>query len=50
VAKKWEIQCAKEEKKRRRGVWAYSDDRTKIDGVNAIVWTWDNIKDFIDSL
>ena len=25
---KWEIQCAKEEKKRLRGVWAYSNDRT----------------------
>jgi hypothetical protein len=47
---KWEIECAKEEKKRLRGVWAYSDDRTKIDGVNTVVWTWDNIKDFIDSL
>lgn len=47
---KWEIKSAQEEKKPLRGVWAYSDDRTKIDGVNTVVWTWDNIKAFIDSL
>ena len=47
---KWEIQCAKEEKTPLRGVWAYTDDRTKLDGVNTMVWTWDNIRNFIDSL
>lgn len=47
---KWEIQCAKEEGKRVLGVWAYKDDRTNIAGVNTKVWTWDNIKNFIDSL
>jgi hypothetical protein len=47
---KWEIQCAKEEKRPLRGIWAYTEDRTKIDGVNTVVWTWDNIKSFIDSL
>lgn len=47
---KWEIQCAKEEKKRLRGIWAYTDDRTKLDGVNTVVWTWENIASFIDSL
>lgn len=47
---KWEIQCAKEEKVPIRGIWAYTDDRTKIDGLNTVVWTWDNIKAFIDSL
>src|SRR5260370_34275026 len=47
---KWEIQCAKEEKKPIRGVWAYSDDRTRLEGVNTVVWTWDNIKAFIVSL
>src|SRR6266566_2208916 len=31
---KWEIQCAKEEKKRLRGIWAYKGDRTNLDGVN----------------
>jgi hypothetical protein len=47
---KWEIQCAKEEGKKVRGIWAYSDDRTDLEGVYTRVWTWDNIKDFIDSL
>ena len=47
---KWEIQCAKEEGKKIRGIWAYSDDRTELEGVYTKVWTWDNIKDFIDSL
>jgi hypothetical protein len=50
TGQKWEIQCAKEEKKPLRGIWAYTDDRTKLDGVNTMVWTWDNIKSFIDSL
>lgn len=47
---KWEIQCAKEEGRKIRGIWAYSDDRTDLEGVYTKVWTWDNIKDFIDSL
>ncbi|MCT4673676.1 MAG: TIR domain-containing protein [Prolixibacteraceae bacterium] len=47
---KWEIQCAKEEKKKILGVWAYKDDRTNIVGVNTKVWSWSNIKVFIDSL
>ena len=47
---KWEITCAKEEKKRIRGIWAYSDDRTNLDGVNTVVWSDKNISDFIDSL
>ncbi len=47
---KWEIQCAKEEKKPLRGIWAYSNDRTNIPGVPTYVWTDKNISDFIDSL
>lgn len=47
---KWEIQCAREEEKKILGFYAYTDDRTIIVGVNTKVWTWDNIKDFIDSL
>jgi hypothetical protein len=47
---KWEIQCAREEGKKIFGIWAYTDDRTNIVGVNTRVWTWDNIKDFIDTL
>ena len=47
---KWEISCAKEEKTKIKGIWAYTDDRTNIVGVNTVVWTWDAIKNFIDSL
>jgi hypothetical protein len=47
---KWEIQCAKDEKKPLRGIWAYKDDRTNVIGVNTMVWTWDNIAQWIDSL
>jgi hypothetical protein len=47
---KWEIQCAKEEKKKIRGIWAYKEDRTDLVGVNTMVWTWDNIAAWIDSL
>ncbi|MBL0140763.1 MAG: TIR domain-containing protein [Betaproteobacteria bacterium] len=47
---KWEIQCAKEEKKKIRGIWAYKEDRTDLAGVNTMVWTWENIAAWIDSL
>jgi hypothetical protein len=47
---KWEIQCAKEEKKKIRGIWAYKEDRTNIEGVNTMVWTWENITNWIDGL
>jgi hypothetical protein len=47
---KWEIQCAKEERKSVRGIWAYKDDRTNVAGVNTMVWTWENIANWIDSL
>lgn len=47
---KWEIQCAKDEKKKIRGIWGYKDDRTDLAGVNTMVWTWDNIATWIDSL
>ena len=47
---KWEISCAKEEKKKLFGIWAYKNDRTNLSGVNTAVWTWSNIVKFIDSL
>lgn len=47
---KWEISCAKEEKKKIRGIWAYNDDRTNLEGVNTSVWNDKNISDFIESL
>ena len=50
TGQKWEIQCAKDEKRPLRGFWAYQDDRTNLVGVNTVVWTWPNIAAFINSL
>ncbi|WP_416637559.1 TIR domain-containing protein [Pseudomonas sp. OHS18] len=47
---KWEIKCAKEENKPILGIWAYKEDREKIDGVATKEWSDKNICDFIDSL
>jgi hypothetical protein len=47
---KWEISCARDEKKKVLGIWAYRDDRTNLPGVNTVVWTWPGIENFIDSL
>jgi hypothetical protein len=47
---KWEIKCAKEENKPVIGIWAYSDDRTKIEGISTYVWSDQNISNFIDSI
>jgi hypothetical protein len=47
---KWEISCAKAEKKRIRGLRAYTNDTTELDGVYTVAWTWESIKNFIDSL
>src|SRR5262245_52594260 len=47
---KWEIECAREEYKKILGIWAYTDDRTNIVGVNTVVWSWPAIAGFIDSL
>lgn len=47
---KWELECAKDENIPLRGIWAYKDDRTNVSGVNTMVWTWENIANWIDSL
>ena len=47
---KWEISCAKEEKKKILGIWAYRNDRTNLPGVRTVVWTWEAIRNSIDSL
>jgi hypothetical protein len=50
TGQKWEITCTKEEKTPLLGIWAYKDDRTNLEGVNTKVWTWENIRQFIDGL
>lgn len=46
---KWEIECAKEEKKPIMGIWAYSTDQTNLVGVATKAWSDINISNFIDS-
>src|SRR2546430_16753556 len=50
---KWEIQCAKDERKKMTGLWVYSDDRTMpgdLFGYRIMEWTWQGIANFVDSL
>lgn len=47
---KWEVACAKEEGVPLKGIWAYKDDRTELEGVSIMTWTWANIENWIDSL
>jgi hypothetical protein len=50
TGQKWEIQCAKEERKPIRGIWAYSADRTNLPDIVTYSWSDENISQFIDSL
>jgi hypothetical protein len=49
----WEIQCAREEKKKMIGLKINSSDNTtlpQLAGYKTIAWTWEGIADFIDGL
>jgi len=51
----WEINCAKDESVPRRGIYGSTDNRpatlpNELNGVRVVSWTWDNIKNWIDSL
>ena len=50
TGQKWEIACAKSERKKVKGIWIYTDDKTQLDGVSTSTWTWEAIAAFIDSL
>lgn len=50
TGQKWEIQCARDEGIPVKGIWGYKEDRTNLAGVNTMVWTWDNIANWIDGL
>lgn len=47
TGQKWEIECAKEEKKPILGVWAYTKDQTDISGIKTIPWSQKGVSDFI---
>ena len=44
------VQCAKEEKKKLIGIWAYTMTKTKLDGVRTVTWTDANVSSSIDWL
>jgi len=51
----WEVTCAKEEGIPRCGIWGYSDDKptilpSELDRVRIVNWTWNNIKNWLDTL
>jgi len=51
----WEVKCAKEEEVPIRGMYTTTDNRPsqlpeEFEGVRIINWTWENIKNFINSL
>ena len=51
----WEVKCAKEEKVPIRGIYTTTDNRpsslpSEFAGLRVVNWTWDNIKNFINSL
>ena len=50
TGQQWEIQCAREEGKPLRGIWAYSSDRTALPGLTTVAWSDENISGFIDGL
>jgi hypothetical protein len=50
TGQKWELDCAKEEKKKIKGFWITEGDHTSLPGVASTSWTWDAVAGFIDSL
>lgn len=51
----WEVKCAKEEGVPIRGIYTTADNRPsnlsrEFESVRVMNWTWENIKNFIDSL
>ncbi|PCJ24183.1 MAG: hypothetical protein COA97_10375 [Flavobacteriales bacterium] len=50
----WEIKCGKEEKIPMIGIYidggTFSDKPSELSGVTCKEWTWDNVKNFIESV
>ncbi len=51
----WEVKCAQEECIPRRGVHGSTTNRptslpSELEGTRVVNWTWDNIKNWIDTL
>ena len=53
TGQKWEIACAKQERVPLIGVYLHVNDKSsppEMNGVKKIPWTWEGIRQFIDSL
>ncbi|MFZ0864645.1 MAG: hypothetical protein WCA27_24295 [Candidatus Sulfotelmatobacter sp.] len=50
----WEIKCAKEEGIPIKGFWVHKEDPCckpgELGSTSVVYWTWENVKNFIDSL
>jgi Thoeris protein ThsB, TIR-like domain len=49
----WEIDCAKDERKKLLGLWAYTNDRSRptvMNGQRLVEWSWTTIANFIDGV
>jgi hypothetical protein len=50
----WEVKCGKDEKLKLLGVFidgaTVADKPDEMFGINCTSWTWDNVKNFIESL
>ncbi len=51
----WEVKCSKDESIPVKGIWGNKDDKPstlpdELKSVTVVNWTWDNIKNFLDSL
>lgn len=51
---RWEIKCAKEESVPLLALWVYKDDKRgkpeELGSTPVKEWTWDNVKNFLESL
>lgn len=50
TGQKWEVACAKEERKPVLAMWINSSDRTMVEGLKPVAWSWTSIGAFIDGL
>jgi hypothetical protein len=51
----WEVKCAREERISLRGIWGSQNNRPvtlpkELEGVRVVNWTWENIKNWVNSL
>lgn len=53
TGQRWEIACAKEERIPLIGVYVHTNDKSsppEMNGIKKMPWTWNGIREFIDSL